>query len=85
MANIKPPPAKKTPERDPNTIDLEDAIAKATPKGATEQAPPSSIVPIQLKVPEASRNEFKAYAAMRGRTMNALFLDMFEEYKEKHA
>ena len=51
----------------------------------TGQDPPSSIKPIQLKIPEDKKNEFKAYAAMRGRSMNALFLDMFEEYKEKHA
>ena len=87
MATKLPPPEKKAkaPERDPETIDLEEAIAKAKPKAATEQTPPNSIVPIQLKIPEARRNEFKAYAAMRGRTMNALFLDMFEEYKDKHA
>ena len=89
MAELKPPSKKKAkakaPEREPETIDLEEAIAAAKPKAATEQTPPSSIVPIQLKIPEARRNEFKAYAAMRGRTMNALFLDMFEEYKEKHA
>ena len=87
MADLKPPTEKKekAPKHDPNTIDLEETIAKAKPKAAIEQTPPSSIVPIQLKIPEARRNEFKAYAAMRGRTMNALFLDMFEEYKEKHA
>jgi NRPS condensation-like uncharacterized protein len=79
------PKPKKTDERDPNTIDIEEAITKATPKAPTEQTPPSSIVPIQLKIPETSKNEFKAYAAMRGKTMNVLFLEMFEEYKKEHA
>jgi hypothetical protein len=81
MAKIEPPKVQK---RNPNTVDIEKAIAQATPKSATEQVPPSSIVPIQLKIPESKRNEFKAYAALRGRTMNALFLDMFEEYKGRH-
>ena len=67
-----------------NTIGVKETLAKAKPKSKKEQTPPTSIKPIQLKIPEASRNEFKAYAAMRGLTMNALFLDMFAEYKENN-
>lgn len=85
MADLKPPAKKKTqPERDPNTVDLEEVIAKAKPTAPTDQPAPDAIKPLQLKIPESKKNEFKAYAAMRGRSMNALFLDMFEEYKSKH-
>ena len=82
---MNPPKKTQTEERDPNTVDIEEAIAKAKPKAATEQTPPDAIKPLQLKIPEGKKNEFKAYSAMRGKSMNALFLDMFEEYKKEHA
>jgi hypothetical protein len=93
MANLKPPPARPTvvqePEKSP-VVHKKPTISKtvveaARPKKPTEQAPPDAIKPLQLKIPEGKKNEFKAYAAMHGLSMNALFLDMFEEYKEKHA
>ena len=83
MADLKPPTKKKAqPERDPNTVGIEEAINKAKPKALTQQTPPDAIKPLQLKIPESKKNEFKAYAAMRGRSMNVLFLDMFEQYKD---
>jgi hypothetical protein len=42
------------------------------------------VVPLQIKIPETVKNEFKAMASIRGQSMNALFLEMFEEYKESH-
>jgi hypothetical protein len=80
MANLAPP--KKSSAKESN---IEKVIVNAKPSAPTEQTPPDAIKPIQLKIPESSKNEFKAYAAMRGRSMNALFLDMFAEYKEKHS
>jgi len=80
MAKLSPP--KKAPV---NSSAIETVIANAKPKEPTDQVPPQAIKPVQLKIPEDKKNEFKAYAAMRGRSMNALFLDMFEEYKERHA
>lgn len=71
MANIQPPTNKK--------------VMKLKPKAATEQIPPDAIKPLQLKIPEGAKNEFKAYAAMQGKSMNTLFLEMFAEHKEKHA
>ena len=89
MANLQPPAKKKetkpSAERCENTVDIEEAITKAAPKKATEQTPPDAIKPLQLKIPESKKNEFKAYAAMRGRSMNALFVEMFEEYREQHS
>lgn len=85
MAKLKPPVHKKIVNRDSNTLDIEKTISTATPKNLTDQPSPTSIVPIQLKIPEMKRNEFKAYAALRGRAMNTLFLEMFEEYKKNHA
>lgn len=90
MANLKPPVSKKTDTKgktglDPNTIDLEETIlAKAKPAAATEQTPPSSLVLMQIRVPESARNEFKAYASMRSKSMNVLFLEMFEELKTRN-
>ena len=74
---ILTPPQKKTKNKKSTFV---------TPKSnkATEQSPPSTIKPIQLKIPENKKNEFKAYAAIRGRSMNTLFLEMFEEYKSTH-
>ena len=75
MANI-PAPKKETKK----------AVKKIEkPKGATEQSPPDAVKPLQLKLPEHKKNEYKAFAAIRGIAMNDLFLEMFEEYKEKHA
>ena len=99
MAKLSPPekkvsahkkaaqnPTKKSELTTPKTklAQIEDTIQSARPKNPTEQPAPDAIKPLQLKIPESRKNEFKAYAAMRGRSMNALFLDMFEEYKEKH-
>jgi len=72
MANI-PVPAKKT-----------NSVVKK-PIRAIEQTPPDSTKPLQLKLPESKKNEYKAFAAIRGRSMNDLFLEMFEEYKSNHA
>jgi len=77
MAKLDPPKKdanKKTPL----------IVSEAKLKKSIEQTPPGAIKPIQLKIPESSKNEFKAYAAMRGLAMNDLFLQMFNEYKEKH-
>jgi len=79
MAKLSPP-VKKEKE----SADIEKVMSSAKPKKPTEQTPPDAIKPLQLKIPEGKKNEFKAYAAMRGRSMNMLFLDMFEEYKENH-
>ena len=76
MANIPPPEKKKAPVKKVTTL---------KPKTATTQTPPNSIKPLQLKIPELTKNEFKAYAAMHGKNMNTLFLEMFEEHKRKHA
>ncbi len=72
MANI-PAPTKKT----------NNGVKK--PTKAIEQTPPDSTKPLQLKLPETKKNEYKAFAAIRGRSMNDLFLEMFEEYKSNHA
>jgi len=75
MAKIAPPEKKSTKPNKVSTL---------KPKAATEQTPPDAIAPLQLKIPSSSKNEFKAYAAMRGKNMNTLFLEMFAEYKVKH-
>lgn len=87
MADLKPPKRKphSQPEVDRSTVDINKAINTAKPKAPTQQIPPNIIKPLQLKIPEAKKNDFKAYAALRGQSMNTLFLEMFEEYKEKHA
>lgn len=75
MAKIAPPVQKKTASKN-----IKKPLPKATK--AIEQIPPEAIKPLQLKIPEAAKNEFKAYAAMRGKSMNTLFLEMFEAHKE---
>ena len=85
MADLRPPKKENKQEISKNIIDIDNVIKKAKPKAATDQIPPDSIKPIQLKIPEIKKNEFKAYAAMRGRSMNDLFLEMFEEYKQNHS
>ena len=71
MAKLAPP------KKDKATV----VVNVPKPLKSIEQAAPDAIKPIQLKIPESSKNEFKAYAAMRGLAMNDLFLQMFEEYK----
>ncbi len=85
MAKLNPPPVKtQQQEIKPATPKVCKTVEAAKSKKPTEQTPPDSIKPLQLKIPENKKNEFKAYAAMHGRSMNALFLDMFEEYKNIH-
>lgn len=79
MAKLEPP------KKDDNVQPISEKVEKAKPKKPTEQPAPDAIKPLQLKIPETKKNDFKAYAAQRGKTMNALFLEMFEEYKDKHA
>jgi len=40
------------------------------------------IKPLQLKIPESRKNAFKAFAAMQGKSMNLVFLEMFEQYEQ---
>jgi hypothetical protein len=79
MAKLTPP-IKTHTEKAP----VQEVVAQAKPKAPTDQSPPNEIVPLQLKIPTGKRNEFKAYAAMRGHSMNALFLEMFEQYKQNN-
>ena len=73
MATIAPPKKETAPK---------EIIKK--PVAVTEISPPNSIKPLQLKLPEEKKNEYKAYAAKNGKLMNELFLEMFAEYKEKY-
>jgi hypothetical protein len=75
MAKLAPPKKTKVPA----------VVSVPKPTKSIEQAAPDAIKPIQLKIPESSKNEFKAYAAMRGLAMNDLFLQMFDEYKENNS
>ena len=77
MAKIAPPTEKKAPVKTTEKIPTKS-------NKATDQVPPDSIKPLQLKIPETAKNEFKAYAAIKGQSMNALFLEMFAEHKEVH-
>ncbi len=83
MANLKPP-LKSVEKVSKAAVSTAKTVEKARSKVPTEQIPPDAIKPLQLKIPESKKNEFKAYAAMRGRSMNALFLDMFDEYKSNN-
>ena len=79
MAKIAPPTEKKTP--------VKRAVKKTSEmksNKATGQTPPNTIIPLQIKIPETVKNEFKAMASIRGQSMNILFLEMFEEYKKSH-
>ncbi len=76
MAKMAPPEKK---------ANASNKVSTLKPKAATEQTPPDAIAPLQLKIPSSSKNEFKAYAAMQGKNMNTLFLEMFAEYKSRHA
>ena len=78
MANLQPPP------RQVADISPKKKITRVKPVESTTQTPPDAIKPLQLKIPEVKKNEFKAYAAMRGLSMNTLFLDMFEQYKKQN-
>lgn len=75
MAKIAPPTTNKEVKNKPVT---------PKPTAAVEQAPPNSIKPLQLKLPEQTKNEFKAFAGIRGKSMKVLFMEMFDEYKENH-
>ena len=75
MAKLAPPKKDKSPT----------VVSAPKPIKILQQAAPDAIKPIQLKIPESSKNEFKAYAAMRGLAMNELFLQMFDEYKENNS
>lgn len=92
MAKLTPPPNRPSAAEQPpkaavtvkKPLKSKKLVEAARPTNPTSQTPPDAIKPLQLKIPEGKKNEFKAYAAMHGRSMNALFLDMFEEYKAQH-
>ena len=69
MAKIAPPTEKKTPVK---------RIVKKTGEiksnKATGQTPPDTIIPLQIKIPETVKNEFKAMASVRGQSMNVLLV-----------
>jgi len=79
MAKIAPPVKKKT-----QVEHITKKTNEMKSNKATNQTPPDAIIPLQIKIPETIKNEFKATASIRGQSMNALFLEMFEEYKESH-
>ena len=54
---------------------------KKKPNAMTAQTPPSAIKPLQLKIPATVKNDFKAYAALHGKSMSEMFLEIFEEHK----
>ena len=83
MADLRPP--LKSVEKDNKAVvSTVKTVEKAMSRIPTDQVPPDAIKPLQLKIPESKKNEFKAYAAMSGRSMNALFLDMFDQYKSNN-
>lgn len=77
MANISPPSKKKVIGKNKTTENIVEA-------NATDQTPPNTVVPLQLKINGQLRNEFKAYAAINGKSMNKLFVEMYQEYLENH-
>ena len=56
-------------------------VKKKTSIASKEDIDP--IKPLQLKIPESKKNEFKAFSAMQGQSMNVVFLEMFEFYKSQ--
>ncbi len=78
MSSIKPPSKKKEEVVKNKTT---ESIREAS---SIDRVPPNSVVPLQLKIDGQLRNEFKAYAAINGKSMNKLFVEMYTEYLENH-
>jgi len=63
---------------------------KGTPPGSekivgnTESPDPTSMQPLNFRVPVEFHREFKAYAAVRGMKMTELLRKSFDAYKERH-
>ena len=66
-----PPPKKgsKKPESVPAT---------------TSKPDPTSIKPIQFKIPAHMHQEIKLYSVENNISMTDLFIDMYREYRKKH-
>ncbi len=79
MAKIAPPKANKTLDK---TVVNKTNERKSNK--AIEQTPPNTVKPTLFNLPEIVKNDFKAVASLRGMTMTALFLEMFEEYKKNN-
>ncbi len=47
-----------------------------------EQAPPSDIISLQLRVPSDIRKEFKLCAAQKDIPMNELFIEVWNNFKK---
>jgi len=71
MASIAPPSKKA-------------AQSQVIGLNSTEKTPPSNLKPLQFKVAETLKNEYKAFAAAKGKDMTTLFLQMYAEYKVNH-
>jgi cell envelope opacity-associated protein A len=74
MVHIPKPKKPESAAEKPTTMTL-----------ATEKASPTAIKPLQVKLVESLKNEVKAYAASKGKSMSQLFIEMYQEYKANHS
>jgi hypothetical protein len=81
MAKLAPP---KQVKRDEPKNDLVEKVQSIRPSSPVDQPAPGNIKPLQLKVEDSVKAEYKAYCAMKDITMSAMFVEMFEQYKENH-
>ncbi len=75
MAEIKPPPKKKTMKTETQEV----VQLKATKKPSHMKA-----VNLNIGVPNTVKTDYKSFCAQQGRTMGDIFQEMYKEYKEKH-
>lgn len=66
----------------PKKVEVEKQALKSLKP--IDQPAPDSLALLQLKIPEINRNEFKAHAAMLGKPMNELFLEIWDAYKKNN-
>lgn len=90
MANVKPPvvtaisaPPKKEKTKVTEEPKKARVVKKSTQSPITKPSP-EDVVNIQFKVPSPLRKEIKAYCVDNDKSMTALFLEMYKEYRAKH-
>jgi hypothetical protein len=71
MAKIPPPSGKGTPPAPVSTV------------GNLDKPEPGGLKPLNFKVPDAFRREFKTYAAQQGKPMNRVLQEAFAALKHE--
>ncbi len=81
MATITPPKIT-TPQKNNDNV-VSEVKTKSKSSSALNKPSPTETVNLNLTVSNSLKMEYKVFCALQGKNMNAIFEEMFNEYKTK--